>query len=152
RATSVEDYMLGTANWRTDLYAGPTSGTLMSHKESIGLFKSLGVDMTPELKAPAVPMPFNGFTQQAFAQKLIDEYKAAGVRPSRVWPQSFSKDDVLYWIANEPRFGAQAVFLENARTTAGLPRAAQLAGFKASGINIVAPPIFALLAADTSGN
>jgi len=79
----------GTAGWRTDLYAGPTSGTLMTHKESIELFKSLGVGMTPELKSPSVTMPFEGFTQEQYAQKLIDEYKAAGVPPRQVWPQSF---------------------------------------------------------------
>ena len=38
--------------------------------ESIALFKALGVKMTPELKAPSVTMPFDGFTQEAYAQKL----------------------------------------------------------------------------------
>ena len=33
RATTVEEYMRGTADWRTDLYA--QCGTLMTHKESI---------------------------------------------------------------------------------------------------------------------
>ena len=92
----------GIANFRTDLYAGPSSGTLMTHAESIALFKQLGVKMTPELKFPAVAMPFDGFTQEDYAQKLINEYKAAGVSPRRVWPQSFNKPDVLYWIAKEP--------------------------------------------------
>ena len=46
-ATTVQEYVAGTPTWRTDLYAGPTSGTLMSHKESIALFKQLGVKMTP---------------------------------------------------------------------------------------------------------
>jgi glycerophosphoryl diester phosphodiesterase len=45
--------------------------------------------MTPELKSPSVDMPFDGFTQEAYAQKMIDEYKAAGVPPRDVWPQSF---------------------------------------------------------------
>ena len=27
--------------------------------------------MTPELKSPEVPMPFNGFSQQDYAQKMI---------------------------------------------------------------------------------
>jgi glycerophosphoryl diester phosphodiesterase len=72
-AQTVQQYMAGTANFRTDLYSGPTSGTLLTHKESIALFKSLGVKMTPELKFPSVPMPFDGFTQEAYAQKLIDE-------------------------------------------------------------------------------
>ena len=102
--------------------------------------------MTPELKSPSVTMPFNGFTQQAYAQKMIDEYKAAGVRPSDVFPQSFDKDDVLYWINREPAFGRQAVFLDDANTVADLPSLAELVGYRKQGIRIWAPPTFALLA------
>ena len=152
RARTVAEYLGGTANWRTDLYAGPTSGTLLSHKESIELFKRLGVKMTPELKSASVAMPFDGFTQQAYAQKMIDEYKQAQVPPRRVFPQSFSKDDVLYWVDNEPAFGRNAVYLDNAQTVADLPGAAELAAYRARGIRIVAPPIFALLTADAGGN
>lgn len=150
RARTPAEYLGGTANWRTDLYSGPTSGTLMTHRESIELFKQLGVKMTPELKFPSVAMPFNGFTQQAFAQKVIDEYKAAGVAPSKVWPQSFNKPDVLYWIRYEPAFGKQAVYLDDANIVADLPDAAELAQYKVQGINIWAPPIFALL--DVNGS
>jgi glycerophosphoryl diester phosphodiesterase len=151
RAKTPEEYLGGTANWRTDLYAGPSSGTLMTHKESIALFKRLRVKMTPELKSASVDMPFEGFTQEAYAQKMIDEYKAAGVRPRDVWPQSFNKNDVLYWIANEPAFGAQAVYLDDADSPADLPGAAELIQFKSEGINIVAPPMWALLALDANG-
>ncbi len=145
RARTPAEYLGGTANWRTDLYSGPTSGTLMTHKESIELFKKLGVKMTPELKSPSVKMPFEGFTQEAYAQKMIDEYKAAGVSPRDVWPQSFNKDDVLYWVAKEPDFGKQAVYLDDAETVADLPDYAELLQYKADSINIVAPPMFALL-------
>ena len=55
RARTVAEYSAGTASWRTDLYSGPSSGTLMTHKESIALFNKLGVKMTPELKRPSVP-------------------------------------------------------------------------------------------------
>lgn len=151
-ARTVAEFMSGTANFRSDLYAGPSSGQLMTHKESIALFKRLGVKMTPELKSPSVAMPFDGFTQQAYAQKMIDEYKQAGVPARNVYPQSFDKNDVLYWVRNEPAFGRQAVFLDDANTVADLPGAAELAGYRADGIRIVAPPIFALLAADSSGN
>ena len=152
RAKTVAEYLGGTASWRTDLYSGPTSGTLLTHKESIELFKRLGVKMTPELKSPSVSMPFDGFTQEAYAQKMIDEYKQAKVPPRRVWAQSFSQADVLYWVRNEPAFGKQAVYLDDATGVADLPSRAELVGYKAQGINIVAPPIFALLTADTSGN
>jgi glycerophosphoryl diester phosphodiesterase len=96
-------------------------------------------------------MPFNGFTQEAYAQKLIDEYKQAGVSPRRVFAQSFNKAHILYWIAREPAFGRQAVFLDNANGVAELPSFAELSSFKAQGINIVAPPIFALLGTDSNG-
>jgi glycerophosphoryl diester phosphodiesterase len=152
RATTPQQFMGGTADFRTDLYAGPTSGTLLTHKESIALFKSLGVKMTPELKAPEVPMPFNGFTQEDYAQKMIDEYKEARVPPHKVFPQSFLIGDVLYWIRNEPAFGRQAVYLDDANTVADLPSFADLAGYKKQGINIWAPPTFALLALDGSNN
>lgn len=152
RATTATEYLGGTANWRTDLFSGPTSGTLLTHKESIALFKKLGVQMTPELKSPSVTMPFNGFTQEAYAQKMIDEYKQAGVKPRNVWPQSFDKRDVNYWIAREPAFGKQAVYLDDANVVADLPGYSELVSYKAEGINIVAPPIFALLTTSSSGD
>ena len=150
RARTPQEFLGGTANFRTELYAGSTSGHLLTHKESIALFKKLGVQMTPELKIPSVTMPFNGFTQEAYAQKMIDEYKAAGVSPRRVWPQSFSQGDVLYWINHEPAFGRQAVFLDDAETVADLPTLGDLVGYKQQGINIWAPPTFALLDVDSS--
>lgn len=152
RGRSVEEYMAGTPTFRTDLYAGPTSGTLMTHAQSIELFKKFGVKMTPELKTPVVAMPFDGFTQQAYAQKMIDEYKAAGVSPGRVFPQSFLKDDILYWVQKEPAFAKQAVYLDDAAIVADLPSAADLRVYKAQGINIWAPPSWALLALDADKN
>lgn len=150
-ARTPAEYLGGTANWRTDLYSGPSSGTLLTHKESIELFKRLGVKMTPELKSPSVAMPFDGFTQEAYAQKMIDEYKAAGVPPRHVWPQSFDIRDVLYWVNNEATFGKQAVYLDDAETVADLPSYEQLVQYRSQGIRIVAPPTFALLALDVSG-
>jgi glycerophosphoryl diester phosphodiesterase len=158
RAKTVAEYLGGTANFRTDLYSGPTSGTLMTHAESIALFKKLGVKMTPELKSASVAMPFDSdgdgtgdYTQEDYAQQMIDEYKAMGVRPRDVWAQSFDIRDVRYWIANEPAFGKQAVYLDDAETPADLPDAAELASYKAEGINIVAPATFALLDVDGNG-
>jgi len=147
KAKTVEEFMGGTASWRTDLYSGPSSGTLMTHQESIALFKKLGVKMTPELKSATVTMPFEGFTQEAYAQKMLDEYKAANVPASQVFAQSFNKNDVLYWIKNEPAFGKQAVFLDSADKAADLPDLEKLISYKKDGIQIVAPPIFALLSA-----
>ncbi len=157
-ARTVDEYLDGTANFRTDLYVGPSSGTLMTHKESIELFRKLGVKMTPELKGASVAMPYDSdgdgvgdYTQADYAQQMIDEYKAAGVNPADVWPQSFDIADVRYWIAKEPAFGRQAVYLDDAETVADLPGAAELQGYKDEGINIVAPPMFALLDVDNGG-
>jgi glycerophosphoryl diester phosphodiesterase len=131
-------------------YLDSSSGTLMTHRESIELFRQLNVDMTPELKAPVVTMPFDGFSQEQYAQKLINEYVAAGIAPSRVWPQSFNKADVLYWVWQTPRFGLQAVYLDDANTPADLPSASELKQYRQDGIRIVAPPVYALLTTDTA--
>ena len=102
----------------------------------------------------SVPMPFNGLTQEAYAQKMIDEYKAAGVAPRNVFAQSFSLPDVLYWIRIEPAFGKQAVFLDDIDPTDGnpyndVPRTlAPLYALAAQGVNIIAPPTWALLTLD----
>ena len=152
RATSMTQYLGGTARFRTDLYA--TGATLMTHAESIELFRSLGTKMTPELKAPEVPMPFDGFSQEDYAQKMIDEYVAAGVPASDVFAQSFSLADVLYWNARTPQFGQQAVFLDgrNPLTLVNSPpRLREFQGLKAAGVNIIAPPLPALLVTSDDG-
>jgi len=147
KATTAAEYLQGTPAWRTDLYAD--KGTLLTHAESIQLFKKLGVKMTPELKSASVPMPFDGtYTQAMYAQQLVDEYRKAGVKARDVWPQSFDIQDVRYWISKEPEFGKQAVFLDDADTIADLPTANELQMYADEGFNIVAPPLWALVALD----
>ncbi len=149
QATTPEEYQKGTPGWRTDLYAG--KGTLLSHAESIQLFKSFGVKFTPELKAPSVTMPFQGtYTQQDYAQQMINEYHAAGIRGRYVYAQSFDLNDILYWISHEPEFGKQAVYLDDANEPAELPNATELKTYAAKGVKIVAPPIWALVAVDSN--
>ncbi|KAJ3045579.1 hypothetical protein HDV00_009236 [Rhizophlyctis rosea] len=145
KGTTVAEYMAGTPKFRTDLYS--TCGTLMSHKEYIKLVDPWGLNFTPELKTPVVKMPFQGtYTQQQYAQQMIDEYKAAKIDPSRVFPQSFLIDDIYYWIKHEPKFAKQAVFLDAlVDTPAGYVNAtARLAKLKKDGFKIVAPAFFAL--------
>ena len=145
RATTVAEYLGGTPSYRTDLYS--TCGTVLTHAESIQLFSSLGTKFTPELKEASVPMPYQGdYTQEAYAQQLVDEYRAAGVPPSKVFAQSFNLGDVLYWIAKEPAFGKQAVYLDaRVDTPAGYEAAvAGMEDLAARGVKIVAPPMFAL--------
>lgn len=150
-ADTLAGYLDGTPDWRTDLYA--TGGTLMTHAESIALFQSLGVRMTPELKAPSVAMPFDGMSQADYAQKLLDEYRGAGVAAEDVFPQSFNLDDVRYWIDNAPEFADQAVYLDDRydvetfdhRDPASWsPSMEELAE---QGVKILAPPMWMLLEA-----
>jgi glycerophosphoryl diester phosphodiesterase len=150
-AKTPEEYQNGTPRWRTDLYAA--SGTLMTHDESIALIKSLGAKFTPELKAPEVPMPFDGdYTQEKYASQMIAAYKKAGIPPGDVFAQSFNLSDVLYWVKTEPEFARQAVYLEDRYEKQGLnPGKAEtwkpsMAELKAQGVTILGPPIPMMLA------
>ncbi len=157
-ATTVAEYLDGTPAFRTDLYS--TRGTLLSHRESIELFKSLDVRMTPELKSASVPMPFEGqYTQAQYARQMISEYQAAGVSAADVWAQSFNLDDLEYWLANEPAYGAQAVYLDG-RYGASPPLNPQdpatfipgMQELAAAGVKIIGSPIYMLLALDSNRN
>lgn len=147
-ATSIEDYMNATANWRTDLYAA--KGTLLTHAESIELIKELGADFTPELKTPSVAMPFEGdYTQEMFAQQMIDDYRAAGIHPRKVWPQSFDLNDVKYWVENT-RFGRQAVYLDGVYDINVTQ--AEMESWVADGLRVLAPPMWMLLDVNNHGD
>ena len=151
-ATTVAEYMAGTPTFRTDLYA--TCGTLVSHEESIELISRLGAKFTPEIKAPSVTMPYEGtYTQEMFAQQVVDEYKRVRIHPSQVFTQSFNLNDVLYLLQHEPRFGAQAVYLDDRVDTAGGydTAVAAMPDIAAKGVKIIAPPMWALVTLDASG-
>lgn len=100
-------------------------------------------------------------SQERYAQALIDELQANGVRPKDAFPQSFNPNDILYWIRNTA-YGNQAVFLVDYNTTTDnivlfdttgkqlLTRDEQNAFFKQlrlAGVKIVAPSFNALLTA-----
>jgi glycerophosphoryl diester phosphodiesterase len=158
-ARTPQEFLAGTAQWRTDLYTG--RGTLMTLRESIELNRRNGVKHTPELKggdAATIKKVFGG--QEQYAQKFADELQAARVDPRDVWPQSFNVNDVLYWIRQTP-YGRQAVFLIDFDAnkdnivlldTSGKPletRQEQLAFFRelrGAGVRIIAPAMPALLA------
>jgi glycerophosphoryl diester phosphodiesterase len=151
-AKTPEEFMGGTAAWRTDLYASP--GTLLTHGESIALIKELGAKFTPELKTPSVKMPYEGnYTQETYAQQMIDDYKKAGISPADVFPQSFLLDDVLYWIKAEPEFGKQAVFLdETLEKPEDVEKAIKrMPELYAKGVRYYAPPLFALVTVGENG-
>jgi len=118
---------------------------------TIVLIQSVGGKYTPELKGTSVEMPYEGeYTQEMYAQHMIDEYIEMGVDPKDVWPQSFNVDDVKYWVDNTD-FGEQAVFLDN-NYDLSEDYTLYLADAANSGINIVAPPMFMLVKHDESAD
>ena len=148
-AETAEGYVYGgTADWRTDLYSHPgTCPKIPTHAESIELIKKYHGKFTPELKGPSVEMPFGDFTQEDYAQKMIDEYIAAGVPPSDVWPQSFNDQDVIYWVENTD-YGDQAVALDNKYDAPAEEFMAWFEYLSSNGVKIVAPPMWMLVEAD----
>lgn len=159
KATSIDEYMNATAPWRTDLYS--QNGKVLTLKEHIELARQLGMKHTPELKAPAVTMPFNGYRLDDYRQQLIETYKAAGVPANDVFAQSFNIEDLDYWIKNEPAYGANAVYLiDDSNETAknktfdkddATTWKHSLADIKARGINIIAPALWLLVTTDDNG-
>lgn len=147
-ATTVEQYMDGTPYFRTDLYA--TCGTLMTLEDYIKIVDKWGLKFTPELKTPEVPMPFNGYTQEQYAQDLIDAFKKHKIDAKRVYAQSFLPDDIFYWIKNEPKFGKTAVYLDSrVDTPEGYANAtASMDALYKKGVRIMAPAFFALTKLD----
>lgn len=152
-ASTAADFMDATAKWRTDLYA--TKATVVTHKQSIALIGKSGAKFIPELKIPEVEMPYGGtFTQADFIEKLVGEYKSAGVTAKDVYIQSFNLDDVLYLIKNHPDFGKQAIWLDGRFSSPGFnpgdpqslePSMEQLAK---QGVRIIAPPMWVLVTTD----
>lgn len=152
RATTVGQFLGGTADFRTDLYA--TGATVLSHAESIALFEKLGVKFTPELKGVTDGFGGSGLNQRSYARKLIQEYIDAGIDPEDVFAQSFNLDDVLQWIDEFPEFGEQAVFLDDFPTSLpnDPPTLEDLLALEQRGLNIIAPPMPALLTTDAAND
>jgi glycerophosphoryl diester phosphodiesterase len=151
KGTTVKEYMDGTPYFRTDLYA--TCGKLLTLDSYIKQVDAWGLKFTPELKTPEVPMPFNGYTQEQYAQDLINAFKKQKINPNRVYAQSFLPADIFYWIKHEPKFGKQAVYLDErvdtpegyANATASIPELAK------RGVKIMAPAFFALTKVNSKG-
>lgn len=156
-ATTPAEFLGGTPGYRTDLYAKTTCDRIPTLGEYIELIDALGLKFTAELKTPQVSMPFpagSNYTQEVFAQQLIDEFKAARISPRRVFLQSFLYDDLLYWIKTEPKWAKQAILLDetaDADPATQMPVAvARLSEYAKAGVKIVAPPLQYLVAVDAS--
>lgn len=157
-ATTLPGYMNATPRWRTDLYA--TTGTLMSLAEYIDLVRSLGRKFTPELKEPEVAMPFGGdYTQDRYADQMIEAFRTAGIAPADVFPQSFRLGDVLHWIRAHPEFGRQAIYLDGrdetdpgfdiAKPETWKPSMKELAE---QGVRFLGPPLWMLVRPGEDGS
>jgi glycerophosphoryl diester phosphodiesterase len=153
RATTVTEYV----GDRESL------GTLLTHRQSVELFRDLGVKFTPELKQgnpQRLQKIFGGATareaQQRYARAMIDEYVWADIPPDQVWPQSFNLNDIVFWLDEAEAFGRQAVYLDGRSdidpndpdVTRFSPTMGELAKL---GVNIIAPPIPFLLRVTDEG-
>nr|WP_271984356.1 glycerophosphodiester phosphodiesterase family protein [Granulosicoccus sp.] len=157
KAETLEDYysLAGTPRepWQE------RTGTLMTHLESIDLFRSLGVKMIPELKQPQVPMPFDGdFDQAAYAQLLLDEYNSENIPVDDIFLQSFQWEDIEYWLETAPQFSKQIAWLDSryrdrsfnpSKPKSWKPSMQELAD---SGLKILAPPLWMLVSLDKNNN
>lgn len=153
RATTVRDYLGGTAGFRTDLYA--TGGILVSHAESISLIASLGAKFTPELKEVTDGFGDTGLEQTSYARKMIREYVDAGVPVENVWPQSFNLEDIRFWLREYPEQARQAVWLDGRNPielAASTPSVDEFLHLFNEGVRIVAPPMPTLLASNGNGD
>ena len=128
--------MAATASFRTNLYSGGTGShdygncpTLLSHNESIAIVDAAGRNFIPELTAYTgvgggstnlnVDPDVVAVSYAQVRKKLVDEYRAKGIDPKRVWLQSFFEADILYWLRNEPEYGTQVILLDNASAVEG---------------------------------
>ncbi|EMC98102.1 hypothetical protein BAUCODRAFT_67086 [Baudoinia panamericana UAMH 10762] len=143
-----------TPDWRTNMYSYSCAEP-MSLRDQISLVESYGLNFTAEAKTPVFyPTPFQGnYTQADFAQQIVDTFVDMGIDPSRVWLQSFLPDDIFYWIANDPAFGVQAVYLDERAdlSPTGYDEAvASLPGLAARGVKIIAPSTWQLVTANNA--
>lgn len=148
-AATPEEYIGGVASFRTTLYQNECP-EVPTHMESIELIKEYGAKFTPELKTPQVQMPYEGdYTQEDYAQQMVDEYIQAGVDPSAVWPQSFLWDDAIYWLKNTDFKQAVALVGDyDDYTMSASDFANKVAGLKEAGVQYIAPPTNMLVALD----
>jgi hypothetical protein len=103
--------------------------TPLAHKESIELLKLLGLKMTRRLNNPGVTMPFDGFTREACALKVMD------VLAAQVGVIGIFTD----WPATES-LHAGCTGLREAESGAGSAPAGEIAFGPSSGGRVLAGP------------
>lgn len=152
RATTVEQFVLSAPDWRTQLHG--QCERPMSHAASIELIDQFGLNMTPELKAPEIDMPFGDYSRTDFADALVQSYLDAGIAPERVFLQSFHLEDIQHWLEHWPEFAQQAIWLDGRYTLDGFDPQ-QPATWQISmdelyelGVRFIGPPLWMLVTAD----
>lgn len=157
KALSPKEYLGGIKKQHTGLYAG--CGTMMSHQQSISLFKELDVKMIPEIKRPIVSMPYKGkFSQEAFIKKTIHEYQNLNIPMSDVSLQSFNLKDILYIKKNFPTLTSNLVYLDARFAQEGFDAndptswKPDMIELKKTGVDMLAPPLWILLTLDENKN
>ena len=88
-------------------------------------------------------MPFDGFTQEDYAQKMIDEYKEAGCRRATCGRSRSTRTTCCTGCATSPPSAGRPSTSTTPNTVADLPSYADLRGYRRQGIRIWAPPTFA---------
>ncbi|MGH1368233.1 MAG: glycerophosphodiester phosphodiesterase family protein [Maritimibacter sp.] len=158
KVTRLSDFLDKHSRWET-YRASVDGGTVMSHADFIALTQELGLTYTPELKAPTVAMPHNGFTSDAYVQKLVNAYKTAGISARQVRIQTFDLSVIAYLNDHEPAFGAGAIYLDG-RVIGALQDGPKLLpdrpetfrptmqALADQGLRAIAPPIWALVTLD----
>jgi len=152
-ATTPEEYLGGTASWRTTLYED-SCPRVPTHNESIYAVRNEWSHgkFTPELKPVEIEMPYEGtYTLENYAQQLIDEYEAAGIPPEDVWQQSFRWEDTYYWVQNTDYY--QAVALDgnyDAYHYNDTEMEMHLQRLIDNNVTIVAPPMWMLVTSEVS--
>ena len=150
-ARKPADYYRAAPAWRTLAYS---PGTVMSHRQYVELLKPTGVNFIPELKKAALPP---GLNLEAYRRRIVDDYRAAGVPPERVFLQSFDLDDLRFWRSYAPDYAANAVWLDGRYKDRGFDPAhperlrPSMAELKAGGLRFLSPPLWTLLTLDEAG-
>ena len=95
-------------------------------------------------------MPFEGdYTQEQYAQQMIDEYKAAGDLAAQGVRPVVQPRRRLYWLQHEPEFGTPGRLpRRSGRRRRGYDAAvAGMPDVAGAGRQIIAPPMWALVTA-----
>lgn len=159
RASTVAAYLAAEPPGSPAACSG--HGTLMSHRESIELFRKLGVGMAPELKAlssGSAATDDSGPAREllARADQLIRDYREAGISPEQVWIQSFDPKVILHWLATAPDFAHRVVWLDGRYRLDGYDHRSSEAhaifeSMREAGLRTIAPPVWMLVEAGAAG-